>query len=110
MKNFVQHGDVLDLTAPYNVTSGDGFLVGSHIFAVAEVTALSGAPVRGKTTGVFDLKYGVAAVVAVGAKLYWDDTNKNVTGTASTNKLIGTCVKAAASGDALIRVKLIPNA
>lgn len=109
MKNFVQHGDVLDLTAPYAVLSGGGFLVGGNIFAVAMTDAANGAAVKGKTGGVFDLKYGVAATIAVGAKVYWDDTNKNVTGTASSNKLIGTCVSAAASSDATARVKLLPQ-
>lgn len=110
MKNFVQDGDVLDLTAPYDVASGDGFLVGSHIFAVAVAAALSGAAVRGKRTGVFDLKYTVAADIAAGAKVYWDNSAKNVTGTASSNKLIGTCVVAGLSGDATIRVQLLPAA
>ena len=34
MKNYVQPGNTITLTAPYAVTSGDGFLVGS-IFGVA---------------------------------------------------------------------------
>jgi len=108
MKNFIQNGDVLDLTAPYDVASGAGFLIGS-LFAVAVTAAASGAPVEGKTNGVYDLKYTVAAAAAVGDTVYWDDTAKNVTKTASTNKKIGVCAKAAASGDATMRVKLIPT-
>lgn len=109
MKNFVQKGDTLDLTAPYAVSSGDGFQI-NDIFAVAVATAGNGAAVEGLTEGVFDLKYGVNATIAVGAKVYWDNTNKNVTGTASTNLLIGHCVKAAAANDATARVKIIPAA
>lgn len=109
MKNFVQNGSVLDLTAPYDVSSGDGFKIGD-IFAVAVVTAKSGKPVEGKIDGVFDLKYTVAATIAVGAKVYWDDSAKNVTGTSSGNLLIGYCVAAAASADATARVKLTPAA
>lgn len=108
MKNFVQHGDVLGLTAPYDVASGAGFLVGS-IFAVAMAAALSGKAVEGKTAGVFDLKYTVAATASVGDVIYWDNTNKNVTKTSSGNTKIGLCVKAAASADPTLRVKLVPT-
>jgi len=38
MKNFVQPGKTITLTAPYAVTSGDGLLVGS-VFGVAAGTA-----------------------------------------------------------------------
>ena len=39
MKNFIQKGNNITLTAPYNVTSGDGLLVGSA-FGVATGDAL----------------------------------------------------------------------
>ncbi len=42
MQNFLQEGRTLTLTAPYNVNSGGGMLVGS-IFAVATNAASSGA-------------------------------------------------------------------
>ena len=54
MKNFIQPGDTLTLTAPAALSSGDGFQVGS-IFAVACADAESGASVEGATKGVFDL-------------------------------------------------------
>jgi predicted RecA/RadA family phage recombinase len=38
MKNFVQPGNTITLTAPYAVASGDGLLVG-YIFGVAAGTA-----------------------------------------------------------------------
>lgn len=107
MKNFVQAGDVLDLTAPYQVTSGAGFLVGS-IFAVANGDAANGAAVRGTVAGVFDLIKTGTQAWTVGARIYWDDTAKNCTTTASTNKLIGVAVVAvgAGAGETIGRVKL----
>ena len=108
MKNYIQDGDVLDLIAPYDVASGAGFLIGA-IFAVAAVAALSGAAVRGRTRGVYDLKYGVAAAASVGDVIYWDNTNKNVTKTSSGNTKMGVCVQAAGSGDATMRVRLVPT-
>ena len=44
MKNFVQPGNTITLTAPYAVTSGDGLLVGA-IFGVAAGTAAIGEAV-----------------------------------------------------------------
>jgi predicted RecA/RadA family phage recombinase len=103
-KNFVQPGETLPLTAPYDVVSGGGFLIGS-LFAVALVTAASGSAVEGKTTGVFDLAKASGAVTA-GQKIYWDNTAKNCTTTATSNTMIGVATQAAASGDATVRVRL----
>lgn len=105
MKNYVQPGDTLTLTAPYAVASGAGLLVGS-IFGVATAAAASGAAVEAAVTGVFDLAKATGAAWTVGARIYWDDTAKNCTTTASTNKLIGVAVAAAASGDTVGRVRL----
>jgi predicted RecA/RadA family phage recombinase len=98
MKNFVQPGDVLSLTAPYALaTAGLGFLVGS-LFAVSLSAAGNGAPVEGATRGVFDLVKVGSQAWTVGARIYWDDTAKACTTTASTNKLIGVAVAAVGSG------------
>lgn len=105
MQNFVQAGDTITLTAPYIVASGAGALVGS-IFGVACDAYASGlTTAEFKTTGVFNLTKATGALAA-GALMYWDNTNKVVTGTASTHKLIGVAILAAASGDATARVRL----
>lgn len=105
MKNFVQPGDLMTVAAPAAVLSGAGVLVGS-LFGVAAHDAESGADVTIATTGVFTLPKATGAAWTVGQRLYWDDTAKNVTGTASTNKLIGVAAAAAASGDAIGTVRL----
>ena len=53
MKNFVYSGNVITLTAPYAVASGDGLRVGA-IFGVAAGDAESGAMVETALAGVFD--------------------------------------------------------
>jgi len=104
MKNFVQHGDTITLIAPYVRVSGEGALVGS-LFGLAVDDVASGAEGEFAVAGVFDItKEGVA--IAAGQLVYWDDTNKRVTPTASGNKLVGVGSKAAASGDATGRVRL----
>lgn len=105
MTNFVQNGDTLTLTAPYIVASGAGALVGS-IFGVACDSYASGlTTAEFNTKGVFDLTKAAGALTA-GQIIYWDNTAKVVTGTASTNKLIGVATQAALSGDATGRVRL----
>ena len=54
MKNFVQPGNTITLTAPYAVASGDGLLVGS-IFGIAAGAAAIGEPVETALVGVFDI-------------------------------------------------------
>lgn len=98
MKNWVQDGNALELTAPYDVASGAGMLVGS-IFAIATAVAASGAAVIARTTGVFTLAKATGEAWTVGAKLYWDNTNKRLTTTSSGNTLVATATKAAQSAD-----------
>lgn len=104
MKNYVQDGDVVTLTAPYAVASGGGALVGSA-FGVAANTVANGADGEFCLNGVFDLPKATGAVTQ-GAKIYWDNTAKVVTTTATSNTLIGVAIAAAASGDATVRVRL----
>ncbi len=105
MKNFIQKGDTLTMAAPTGgVASGDGVLVGS-LFGIAAGDAAENDNVEVQTTGVFDLPKATGAVTQ-GAKVYWDNTNKNVTTTATANTLIGAATVAALSGDATARVKL----
>ena len=100
-------GTTLTLTAPYAVTSGDGLLVGS-IFGVAAGDAASGASVEAALTGIFDLTKIGSQAWTIGAKVYWDDTNKRCTTVATDNTLIGVAVTAVAggAGDTIGRVRL----
>ena len=104
MKNYIQEGEVVTLTAPYDVASGGGALVGS-LFGVAMTTVANGAEGEFATEGVFVLPKASGAL-SQGAKVYWDNTNKVVTGTATGNTLIGCAIRAAASGDATVQVRL----
>lgn len=107
MKNFVQDGDVLDLILTADVASG-GVTVQGSIVGIAQKAGKIGEKVPHKTTGVFDLPYGVATAVAAGDKVYWDGSK--VTKTVGSNTLIGHATEARASGAAFARVRLIPAA
>ena len=56
--------------------------------------------------GVFDVTKEAPLVIAVGARVFWDNTNKRVTTTATGNVAIGHAVAAAASADTTVRVRL----
>lgn len=97
MKNWVQPGDQVTVAAPYDVSAGGGALVGS-LFGIAVNDAVSGADVELATTGVFDMAKTASQAWTVGVRVYWDDTNKVATSTASTNKLIGVAMAAVGGG------------
>lgn len=103
-KNFVQTGNSLQHTAAADLIAGQAFLLGA-LLAVAEDDADTGELVEAHVRGVFNIPKAAQAVT-IGAKLYWDDTNKVVTTTASGNTLCGTAAAAAASGDAAVAVSL----
>ena len=107
MRNFVQSGKTLTLTAPYAVSSGGGALVGS-IFGVAAGDVAISVEGEFDVEGVFDLtrETGGGTAWSAGDLIYWDNTNKRTTKTSTSNKLIGVAARAAADGDATGRVRL----
>lgn len=107
MKNYVQHGERLDLAAPYAVTSGQGALIGAT-FGVAVTDLANGATGAFTVVGAFTLTKATGASTggAQGARAYWNNTNKNVTAVSSGNTLIGVFLATCADGDATAVVRL----
>lgn len=106
MRNFVQSGNTIPVTAPAGgVLSGAPVRSGSF-FGVAAFDAAAGASVEISLTGVYDLPKKAADVVALGALLYWETASSKLTVTASGNTLIGAATAAAAGADATVRVRL----
>jgi predicted RecA/RadA family phage recombinase len=96
MKNFIQPGNVITVAAPADVVSGAGVLVGA-MFGIASGNAKSTEDLELQVTGVFELPKVAAQAWAQGVKIYWDNTAKNCTSTASGNTLIGVATAAAAN-------------
>ncbi|WP_375572792.1 DUF2190 family protein [Seohaeicola saemankumensis] len=107
MKTFIQPGQTVTLVAPYDVVSGACLKVGA-IVGVAANDATAGAEVEVMLTGVHDLAKAPSQAWTAGAKIYWDDTNKATTTTATSNTLIGVALLAVAGGasDTVGRVRL----
>jgi predicted RecA/RadA family phage recombinase len=106
MKNYVQKGDTVTLPAPYDRLAGQGAKIGA-LFGVAVNDVLSGADGEFLLTGVVDLpKVSAQAWSSIGTLIYWDNTDKVCTTTASTNLCIGVNVATAANPSATGRVRL----
>lgn len=99
MKNYIHDGDALTVTAPADVLSGAGVLVG-FMFGVAAGDALTGADVTIVRKGVFKLAKTSAQAWAQGEAIYWDDAAKECTTVDTENTLIGWAVQAAADPSA----------
>lgn len=100
MINFKSKGDNLTVAAPYNVASGEPFLVGAALFGIAVKAALSGALVAMVREGEFtNVPKAAGAAWVVGDILYWDPVAKNFTKTAAANTRVGVATIAAATGD-----------
>jgi predicted RecA/RadA family phage recombinase len=109
MRNYVQPGESVEVTAPAGgTTSGVGVLVG-NLFGVAALTVAAGARVNIATEGVFEMAKTSALAIAEGAIVWFDNTNKVVTTVATGNKPVGLAVTAAANPSPTIQVKLTPN-
>ncbi|MBB5691944.1 DUF2190 family protein [Roseomonas alkaliterrae] len=107
MRNFVQPGDSLAVAVPYagGVTAGQGVLVGA-LFGVAAVDGAQNAVIEAATQGVFDLTKEPSLAITAGARVFWDNTNRRVTTTATGNFSIGIATAAALAADATVRVWL----
>jgi predicted RecA/RadA family phage recombinase len=107
MKNYSHSGDKMQFTAPSGgVVSGTCYKVG-NLLVVAEHDAAEGATftglVRGVVTGV---PKTTGATWSEGQLLYWDNSGKKFTTSASGNLPAGSAAAAAGSSDAIGDVRL----
>lgn len=105
-KNYIQPGDILDLTVTGSaVTSGSVLVIGTRI-GIALKDGAVGETIAVAVKGVYNLPKLATDVVAQGALLYWDNTNKRLTTTASGNSLAGYAANAAGNGVATVNLAL----
>lgn len=106
MRNYIQEGDVLDLTPGAAVAAGVGYLFGTSLFGVAVNDAAANVSSPFATEGVFEIAKTSALAISVGDRLYWDAANKCVNKTAAAQQCVGIAVEAAANPSATVKIKL----
>ncbi|MBK3800970.1 DUF2190 family protein [Azospirillum brasilense] len=95
------------MIAPRALASGEGFIVG-NLFAVASTDAANGGALVGVTEGVFILPKKLAAVIAAGGRVSWDNTAHQCDAPGAGLYPVGVAVEAAGNGASPI--KGTPNA
>jgi predicted RecA/RadA family phage recombinase len=98
MNNQVAKGDSIDVVAPSGgVVSGQAYQFGSMI-GISPVTAAAGVLISLALVGVYTTNQKNSAEAwTVGQLIYWDNTAKKFTGTATSNKVAGVAIAAAAN-------------
>lgn len=105
MKNRVQDGQTITLIPAAAVASGGALLAGAML-AVAITAVAENTPGEFLAEGVYELPKASADIVAAGDQLYWDDTAKELTTTATDNTPAGKAWAAAGNGETLVSVKI----
>ena len=106
MKNFIDSGETVTVVTPAGgATSGAGLLIGA-LFGIPATTQAQDEEVVLYVKGKFELAKVSAQAWTVGAKVYWDNTAKLVTTTASGNTFIGVACAVAANPSATGIVRL----
>jgi len=98
-------GEVIVITAGATIASGEVVKVGDLI-GVAVVGGASGDSVALNLEGVYEVPKKSADAIAQGVACYWDDSNKQITTTASSHTFAGYAFAAAGSGVTTIQLLL----
>lgn len=102
-----KEGNVLDYTPGAAVVAGD-VVVQNDLVGVAVDDIAANVQGAIEIERVFDFAKD-SSVFSVADRAYWDDTNNQMKSDPSVGKYAGIVVKAAATGDATVRVKLDPS-
>jgi predicted RecA/RadA family phage recombinase len=108
--NYVGPGELVTVVAPHAVVSGRVVIVGTNLFGVAQANAASAANVALAIGGVFTLPKAnaVSTSALAGASAYWDNTNSQITLSATSNTKIGHHLAAVANTDTTATIRLSP--
>ncbi len=108
MATFVQDGRTIDHTPGSDVAAG-AVVVQGELLGVAKVPIPANTLGALAVEGVFDFPKatGGGTAITAGANCYWNAGAQQATTTATGNKLIGKCVRAAADADTTVRIRLM---
>ena len=108
MATFIHDGNSVDYTPGSAVTAGQ-VVVQGELVGVAKVDIPANALGALALGGVFDFPKatGVGTAISAGANCYWNAAAQQATTTATGNKLIGKCVRAAVDADTTVRIRML---
>lgn len=102
---FYQDGKRIDIVQSNDIESGDVVLIGELIgVQINQIKKDEKGSVA--VSGVFQVVKKSADTFTAGQKVYWDNTLKQATSTASGNTLMGITVAQAGSSDSTVLVKI----
>lgn len=107
MKNYVQKGDNITVTATTAATSGEGVLIG-NLFGIAAGTVEVGDLLDLATTGVFRMAKVNTDAFSVGAPVYFDEATNLVTtdDDSGNNFEIGVAITTSGNPSGAVSVRL----
>lgn len=105
MKNYLEEGETVVVTAPEDVDSGEFIKVG-ELYGVAPVAAASGGEVVLNRCGVYELPKTTSEAWTQGQKLFWNSSTKKFTTDASKTPVQAVAFAAADAADTLGNVLL----
>jgi predicted RecA/RadA family phage recombinase len=110
MKNFVQPGNVVSISAPKAMASGEGILIGK-LFGISTKATTAAGVIEMLVEGVVAFKKAGGVTVAEGDAISFDAPTQTIvaSGTAGAH-VIGLCVEASSPDDPTYSwVKLVPS-
>jgi predicted RecA/RadA family phage recombinase len=105
MRNFIQKGDALTITAGATLVAGQAVLVGG-VLGVAAADCASGSKVSVVLEGVFSLPRITGAAWTAGQRVFWDASVSKLSAVSTGNVYAGLMANAPASGDTVGLVRL----
>jgi len=106
MKTFIQDGKIVTATPAAAVAADVGYLFGSALFGVAVNDVVISTAGEFVTEGIVTIAKTDSLAIAVGARVFWDPTNKCVNKTATAQQCVGVCTEAVAVTAGLVTVKI----
>ncbi len=105
---FVQEGQYIDYTPGGDLAAGQVVDLGTWA-GVAQRAITANTLGALLVEGVCDFTKYTAEAINFGVTVYWDEGTNTATATQAYSEcIIGKCIKAAGSGDATVRVKMMP--
>lgn len=107
MAKFIQNGDAIDYTPTADVAAG-AVVVLEDLVGVTKLDIKAGKLGALSVTGLFEFpkETGGGKDIPAGKKVYWHPGDQVVKKTAAGAVYLGKAAKAAAEGDATVRVRL----